>query len=350
MQTELNEEVETPSIREELGAAYDTEAAKPNADLPPSTAPSSAPAPAAAPSPAPAAAATTAVAATTDLAEAKQAIEEERPIPQRLKDKWGEKWKTIDKELRAEFHGYESHIGSLASKYGKAAQAWEKTQQVFAPYAEMTRQEGGDFHTATSNLFETARILRQGLPEQKINLVRQMCQAYGIPLASVIGQQFTTADTSQEAGQTYTAAPGTDPALIQRLNTLERDVLTREATESHNLTQRVNSDLESFLSDPTNVYTQQPGYLDTMTALIRAGKAVDLKSAYDQAKWLHAETRELEIAKSIQNQLAPRINAARTSRAAGVSVNGNAPGSVHLDPSKMDLRATLMAASNGDLN
>lgn len=339
-----NKEVITPepSLRDDLSAAFDsTETAENNS-------PSPSPPPPSSPSPSPAPAEPNSVVTQTDLEVAKTAIAEERPIPERLKAKWGEKWQTIDKDLRAEFHQYESSIGGLASKYGKAAKSWDQAMQVSAPYMDMIRKEGGDYHSATANLFETARILRQGLPEQKVQLVRQMCQAYGIPLDAVMGQR-QAATEGQPSNNQQPQISEVSPELLNRLNELERTILTRDAGVAHNAQQKVNSDVENFLADTANVYIREPGYLDTMAGLISAGKAENIKSAYEQAAWLHERTRILEIAKMNTARMQPRVDAANQARRVGVSMNGNATGTVSRDPSKMNLRDALSAAYDGDL-
>jgi len=262
----------------------------------------------------------------------------ERAIPERLKTKLGEKWTTIPSEIRDEFHAYETHIGQMANKYGKAAKAWEETQQAFAPYEQMVRAEGGNFHGAMTNLFETARILRQGSPEQKVALIKQISSTFNIPIDTATGEQAGSAPAA------------VSPELIDRLNRLEQGILTREATEVHNARAKVESDLQTFLADPRHVYVQEPGYLDTMAGLITAGKATGLDDAYTQAAWLHEGPRNAEIAKINAAKLTPRIEQAAHARKVGVSVNGNAPGTVKLDPSKLSLRDTLSAAFDGELN
>lgn len=262
----------------------------------------------------------------------------ERPIPGRLKAKFAEKWESIPPEIREEFYAYESDVGRMASKYGKAAKSWEETQAAFAPYEQMVRAEGGNFHGAMVNLFETARILRQGAPEQKAALLKQIQTTFNIPIDTATGEQAGSA-----------LAP-ISPELIDRINRLEQGILTREASEVHNARAKVESDLQTFLADPKHVYVQEPGYLDTMAGLITAGKATGLSDAYEQAAWLHEGPRNAEIAKINAARITPRVEQAARARQVGVSVNGNAPGTVKLDPSKLSLRDTLSAAFDGELN
>jgi len=256
-----------------------------------------------------------------------------RGIPERLKAKWGATWDKIDPQVKEQFHAYETDIGRVTSKYGKAAKAWEDTLKVYAPYEAIVKEEGGNFHGAVANLFETARILRKGTPEQKVHLLGQIATTFNIPFPN---------------GQT--AQPGPSDEMINRLNALERQALTADAEVAHNARERVNSEVDTFLANPDNIYLQEPGYLDTMQALISSGKAPDLKSAYEQAAWLHERTRQLEIAKANQNRISSASSQAARARSAAISVNGLSPGPAKRDQSQMTLRETLEAAYNGDLD
>lgn len=263
----------------------------------------------------------------------------ERAIPERLKSRFGEKWTALPPEIRETFHEYESNIGRLAHRYGKDAKSWNDTQAIFAPYQEMVRSEGGDFNGAVSNLLETARILRQGSQEQKVVLLRQTAQMFNVPLESLLG------------GNDATGAPRSaiDEATINRLNALEREVLTTRGTQTHNAHQQVNQDLDAFTSDPANVYLHEPGYMETMAQLIKVGRAEGLQDAYTQAAWMHERPRQLEIAKQSQQRLEQSRAAADRSKRAATSVNGSAPGAVRRDTAKMGLRDTLSAAFDGEL-
>lgn len=304
--------------------------------------PAAAPAPTAqAPAAAPAVSAPAPVAGTTTPAADPAAVDEtpgaapapatERAIPERLKARFGEKWQALPLEIRDTFHEYESNIGRLAHRYGKDAKAWNDSQAVFAPYADMVRQEGGDFNGALSNLLETARILRQGSPEQKIVLLRQTAQMFGVPLEQLTGNVAVNEDA------------------VHRLNQLERENLTNRAAQTHNAQQQVTSELETFTSDPANVYLQEPGYMETMAALIKGGKAEGLQDAYQKAAWLHERPRQLEIARQNQQRLEQSRSAAERARRAASSTNGSSTGNVRVDPSKLTLRDTLAAAFDGEL-
>jgi hypothetical protein len=267
----------------------------------------------------------------------------ERPIPDRLKGKFAEAWPTLDPKVKEAFHEYESSVGKLAHKYGSSAKNWDDTQRAFAPYEGLVKSQGGNFLSAMTNLFETSRILHTGSPEQKTALLVRMAQAFRIPMPGGEAHQ------AQGAAVPSPAPSGVSLELLDRLNRLEQTHLTREAQDAYTVRTQVDQDLEAFIGDAANTYVKEPGFLGTMAQLITVGKASGLEDAYTQAAWLHENTREMEIAKITQSRNAPRVGAAQRAKAAAVSVNGNAPGSVKLDPRKLNLRQTLSAAYDGEL-
>lgn len=258
-------------------------------------------------------------------------------IPAGLQAKWKDKWATLDSEVKAEFSRYESNVGRLASKYGQAAKAWEGMERIAAPYSEMIRQEGGTLHGVLGNMLETSRLLRHGSPEQKLFVVHHIARAFGVP-----------ARQAEDGSLTFPSLQ-TSPELLSRLSSLEQRDLTSRAGVEYDVTTEVRENLDAFLADEGREYVKKPGYLDVMADLIRAGRAKGLEDAYEQAAWLHTETRPLEIAKQNQVSLAPQRQRTEQARAAAVSVSGNSPGAVTRDPSKMSLRESLEAAFDGEL-
>lgn len=327
---------EAPSLRDSLSEAFDASVAN-------SSAKSEVPGAVSSPAPAPAASAPVAAspAAPAQSPPAAPESDIERPIPERLKATLGDKWATIDPALRKEFHNYESTVGRLADKYGKSAQAWEQVSKITAPYEQMVRSEGGTIHGAIGNLFETARILRMGTPEQKVALVNAIVKEFKIPYSGA-----PAAD-----GQAPSPPPGgLSPEFVDRFTSLERRILTSDAEVEQNIRTQVNDDLNAFVNDPKNVYVKEPGFLDTMADLISSGRSADLAAAYQDAAWLLPATRDRELARSNAERVKASQEAAQRARRAGASVNGNAPGNVTLDPSKMTLRDTLSAAFDGELS
>lgn len=269
-----------------------------------------------------------------------------RPIPERLKAKWGDKWEKLDPTVREQFHEYETHIGRVTSKYGKDAQAWSRVAQIFAPYQPMLQREGGKVEAILGNMLEFHRIMREGLPAQKQAMLQTIAQTFQIPLP----QAAAAAENAAAAGQTAQPAPTADPDLIARLTALERQQLTSAGQSEYYQRQQIEEHLDAFLARPDVPYIKEPGYLATMSQLIAAGIAQDLNDAYQQAAMLNPRTRELEVAKARQREVQAGAEQAARARQAAISPSGTNPGQPRRDASKLTLRETLEAAFNGDLD
>lgn len=259
------------------------------------------------------------------------------PIPDRVKASLGPQWAALPAEVKHEIREYESHVGRLASRYGQAAKSWESVEKVIAPYQSLIQENGGTPLGVIGNMLETARVLSKGTPDQKLYAVHAILKSFQIPV-----QTFTD-------GTIGLPNPQTSPEVLHRLTGLERQDLTARAADEYNVRQEVVTELDTFLADGSRTHAREPGFLDLMADLIRAGRAKDLPDAYSQASWLHEKTRPLEVARHNQERLAPQIQAAATAKAAAISPSGNAPGQIARDPSKMSLRETLSAAFDGEL-
>ncbi|MFJ6328114.1 MULTISPECIES: hypothetical protein [unclassified Rhizobium] len=104
-----------------------------------------------------------------------------------------------------------------------------------------------------------------------------------------------------------------------------------EQTVEHVLKKRdVDTQVNAFLADPANVHAE--AVLDDMVALISAGRAANLKDAYDAACWMRPDIRQQLInqaapANPAINQQTQRAAAADQARKASRSLAGSsAPG------------------------
>lgn len=258
--------------------------------------------------------------------------------PGRLKDRFApEAWKALAPEVKQTFHDYETQIGRLGNRFGRDAQSWKEMSGVIAPYQEMITREGGTPLFVVQNLLETARLLRFGHPDQKSAMVYGMLNTFQIP------------HRRNEDGTVTVLPPRSDPSLIARLHNLEGGRLTDDAARTQTLVNEVEQDLESFRADQANIYLRISGFADMMAQLITSGQAQDLPSAYQQASWLHPDSRRLEIAKQAKVDADAAAVRAAAAKTAAVSVPGAPPGNMRPSTQGMSLRDELQARLNGDL-
>jgi hypothetical protein len=325
-------ENESTPLREELSAAFEATPEVPDPGESPSTPEEGASPPQAetASSTAPGQQPTAAV-----TPEAKAPLADEPPA--RLKERFGPEWQALPDKVKLAFKEYESAIGRMGNRYGQAAQRWQEVQKVISPYEEMIRAENGHPIRAIQSLFETARVLRQGHPEQRSALAYGMVTAYKIP--HIVNQD----------GSITLRPPNADPNLLHRLTQLEGESLTARSRSYQDTAAEVDQTLEDFLSSEDRPYLQIPGYQETMAMLIESGRAPDLQSAYNEAAWMHQESRKVEMARQASQSAATKATQAARARSAAVSVPGNSPGPVTQNLSSVSLRDELLARLSGEI-
>lgn len=345
---------EATSLRSALEASYDksmstatstpapTPALSTSAPAPAATMASAAtatPAPAATSSDSTAPAPTANAPSPTDPASPAAPSDSSPEIPQRIAKRWTpETWAALPPAVKAEFANYESDIGRLVSRYGQSAQSWSRLEQTVAPYMPLIQAERSDVFTAVGNLMETARILRQGTPDQKLGLILQTCATFGVPLQR------------NEQGQIVVPLPSASAETLTRLNVAERQHLTNTAAADYTARDSVASTLDAYIARPDRPYLQLEGFMAAMAQAISSGQASDLDSAYEAVTWLHPQSRAQAILEHNRRE-AERLSArSATASAAAVSVPGNSTGKPALNVSNMGLRDTLAAALDGQLS
>lgn len=284
---------------------------------------------------------------TAPIAEAPKPAEVEKPAPapaptegprlsNYLKSRHGEEWDKLPPKVQETMLGYESRIGQLTHKYGTAAKEYEGLQQVFAPYEEMVRSEGGTMATAMQSLLETARILRQGHPAQRAALVQTLIDTFQVPVKIV-----------QAEGPAGDAA-NAPPELISRITQLEQQLLTQQARGSYAARTQVKETVESFLADPQRPYVREEGFLEIMADLVDVGRAKDISEAYDMAAMLHPVTQARELAKR-QTAETERLKeeARRRQEAASLTIPSRNQVAAPREGAKSTLREELEAAFRG---
>jgi hypothetical protein len=106
----------------------------------------------------------------------------------------------------------------------------------------------------------------------------------------------------------------------------------------------LNSEIQSFAKDAVHFEAVR----EDMAALLQAGRAKDLKDAYDMAVYANPQTRQALLEQQRQEALkqAQKEAIAARAKSAAVSVRGSSPASGSAS-APTSLRAALEAAFNG---
>lgn len=168
-------------------------------------------------------------------------------------------WGNQTPEVMKYIHQREEEALRGITQYKRVADEWSR---VLTPYRQQIEQYGINPYEAVSQLVAVHTILRHGTPEQKARCAELLDRDYGL--------------SQYYAGQGKVQRPaGPDLSPLQnRLATLETQLNQRAYGEAV-------SEVDRFLSDPTNKYAAEAA--PRMLELLDSGQVQDMKSAYDMA-------------------------------------------------------------------
>ncbi len=203
-----------------------------------------------------------------------------------------ESWKDVPKAARDEITRmhteFEKKLGEQSAEVNQArqfAQAIEPFQQTIAIEA------GGDAIAATRNLMNVATRLRQGTPQEKAMVARDIIMQYGVDLETldgVLAQSLGGESGGAPVGypQQQPQAPA-DPRVEQMWQQMQ-------AQQTHQQ-QSFQAEIDAFMSDPKNEFAQD--VRNTMADLIdisdRRGESMTLQEAYDKACMMDSQVQQV---------------------------------------------------------
>jgi hypothetical protein len=203
-------------------------------------------------------------------------------------------WEKLPPTVRAEIHRRESDFHNGQSQLMPDAKFGKSVNEVVAPYRMLIESEGGTPEKAIGELMRTAAALRLGTPQQKAQIITQVCRQYGVDMqafAPQIGQP------AQQQVQQPLQDPRVDQLLAQlnqeRQQGAQREQQALEGTVTNwmNAQDPQGKPLRPYLGDVMN----------EMNALVPQIRQVNpsldhtqvLQQAYETATWGNPEIRQL---------------------------------------------------------
>lgn len=228
------------------------------------------------------------------------------------------KFAALDPDVQTEIARRESEVHKGFTKQDEHRNAGKAFEQAINPYLPMIKAEGSDPVRATAALLQSAYTLRAGTPDQKEQLLIGLMSQYQIDPNRVF-QRLQGTQQSQQVDPQVTQ-------LQQQLAQLQQRFSQGDQQAEQAQTAQINTTIESFASDPKNMYFSN--VKPEMAALLREGRAKDMQEAYDMACWARPDIRPL-----MQQQIDLQKQAtaqARTQKArkAGSTLTGSPTGSV----------------------
>lgn len=243
-------------------------------------------------------------------------------------------WK---KEAAAEFDKLPPHVQDEVLRretdfhkgiegFKQHADLGRSMERTLQPYMQTIQSLGVPPDQAVGALLRADAMLRNPDPAQRAQYFSQLAQQYGIDLG--------------QAAQ----VPQRDPytmQLEQRLSQIQAQQESFQQSQQEQQRQSLNSELTAFSATAEHFEAVR----EDMAALLQAGRATDLKDAYDKAVYANPQTRQLLLEQQTAAALKQAQSAALANRAkaASVSVRGSSPAS-GTGAAPTNLRAALESA------
>ena len=244
---------------------------------------------------------------------------EEAEAPVNMPKAIREAWAALPEGVRDALKTREDETHKLATRVDRERQIGRNFDTMVERYKPLIEQEGGTPLAAVADLLETARVLRQGTPEQKSALINQVCTQFGIDIE-----------------QAFYNRP--DPQLAQaNIEIMRRDaqLTAYQARDAAANDETVEQQINEF----RGTHEHFDAVSGEMARLVDAGIAIGLQDAYDRAIGSDETLRSNSIEQAVEKRLteerakqAAVVSKAKRASVSPSSASGTAkpPGSANL--------------------
>jgi len=259
---------------------------------------------------------------------------EEEPVwskpPASWKKDYHEVWMSADPKMREYAWQREEQMKRGVEPLLSKAQFADAMQEALEPYMDTIRGLGMSPDKAVAALAQADYTLRNSPPDQKLQYFMQLAQSYVINLGQAQAQPQQSID----------------PMVYQLQNELNRvrgEVMGWKQQQEMAQNQQLLNEINDFSTKAEHFEEARP----TMIQLLQSGVAETLEDAYDKAIRLDSalfdRVQQARQAEVNAKKAADKDRAAKSARAAAVSVRGSTPGT-NTAPKATSRRDMLMEA------
>lgn len=206
----------------------------------------------------------------------------------------------------------EADVSRVINQYSMKAKQYDQLAGTLAPFEPILRADGLEPTGVISGLMNTYQTLRNAAPHQKAAAVAQLINQFGVDLSLI------SEDGQQSGNSAY------DPAVYDKLNRLEQQLLQRQHAEEQAAQHEVATTIEQFKQNAPHFEAVQAH----MGALLQNGAAKDLQDAYDQACWAIPEVRATLLGQQEakrREEAAAKVAAAKKAAVVNIPTRGTLP-------------------------
>lgn len=226
-------------------------------------------------------------------------------------------WET-DEKLKADYDKFPDHIKQALDRREKEVEHGftkldeernfgKQLKEVITPYMPIITSEGGTPAKAVESLLNTAYLLRTAPQAQKVQLIQNIAQQYGVDIGQL--------------QQPQNQLPPELQAIQDRLQGIEQKITQTTSLHDQHENARIQSEVTAFAAKPENAHFET--VKAAMAPLLGSGQAKDLQEAYDMACWAHPQIRTELINRQNAEELAKRNAEIAKKKQASSSVTGS---------------------------
>lgn len=257
--------------------------------------------------------------------------------PQSLSATEREHWDKVPRPIQEKMIAREREFSMGIQKYAEDAKMAQGFKEALAPYQAIMASEGASEVDAVRNLAQYAGVMRMGTTEQKASTIAKLIKNYGVDIP--------TLDDILSGQQPAPGQPQTDPALVERLNSIE-NMLTQGRQQSQQRTvEQVKADTDAFASDPKHEFFNdvRTDMADIMELAANRGNSMTLEQAYEKAVAMRDDLQSILANRNKQQKIEEtRQNIQQKKQASSSLPAGDGGSSGNVDPK--DLRGTIEQA------
>lgn len=223
-------------------------------------------------------------------------------------------WPLLPAHIQAEIVKRENDTHKMFTSRDGDLRLGKEMKEVIEPFMPLIRDAGAEPKALIHELLGTVNTLKHGSEEQKIMVVRNIAQGYGVDLQKVMGYQSNPINE-----------------LYNELNNLRQQVNPEAIINQLQQRQeaaRIDDEYKAFAENKANVHLEKAK--PYMAALFEAGLAKSFQEAYDAACNANPEIRstmqaslKTEDAAKRKTEIAQKKNAAVSIKGSSSLVQGN---------------------------
>ena len=267
-------------------------------------------------------------AVTNDVNEPVAPTQEDIPAPQSWKPDAKNSWATLPPNVKAEITRRENDFHKMLTTNEGELRLGKEMKDVIEPYMPSIRQSGVEPKTLINDLLGTVNVLKNGSEDQKIQVIRNIIEGYGVDINKVMSFQENPM------------------ALIQReLESIRQQanpqVIIQQLQDKHEY-DNIQSEVRAFAANPANTHYEP--VKAAMAPLLASGQAKDMQEAYDMACWANPTIRSTLMNATKVDESAKRKAEIASKKNAAASVTGS-PSAIsgNSTPPERSLRDELRA-------